>query len=402
MVDAANTLAGSRPSHVRIVTLVSAAHFVSHYYILILAPLLPFVRDAYNVSYTEIGLALAAFNIVTAALQTPAGFLVDWLGARVILIIGLLIGAVAFTVVGMVDSFWVMVAMFGLAGIGNTVYHPADYAMLSQHVPPERIGQAFSVHTFAGMMGSTAAPASLLMMQSMWGWRGAFIGAGLLGLAVALVLIVVREGTPLPESAKPNDSADKSAGSWRLLLSGPILMNLFFFALLAMISAGMFNYSVVALGLLHGTPPAVANTALSCLLLVSAFGVLAGGVIATRGKRHAMVAALGLAGMAATAILVGQIDLGSVMLIAVMTMFGFFYGVIMPSRDMIVRDVTPSGSFGKVFGFITTGFNIGGIVSPLIFGALMDHGSPRLVFAAVAAFALLSLLTVVSLPRKAA
>ncbi len=402
MADAADTLTGSRSSHVRIVTLVSAAHFVSHYYILILAPLLPFVRDAYNVSYTEIGLALAAFNVVTAALQTPAGFLVDWLGARIILIVGLLIGAFAFTIVGLVDSFWVMVVMFGLAGIGNTVYHPADYAMLSEHVPSERIGQAFSVHTFAGMMGSTAAPATLLMMQSIWGWRGAFIGAGLLGLVVALILIVVREGAPLPAPAKAKDSADKSGGSWDLLLSGPILMNLFFFVLLAMISGGMFNYSVVALGVLHGTPAAVANTALSSLLLMSAFGVLAGGVVATRAKRHAMVAALGLAGMAAMAILVGQIDLGSVMLVAVMTVFGFFYGVIMPSRDMIVRDVTPPGSFGKVFGFITTGFNIGGIVSPLIFGALMDHGSPRLVFAAVAAFALLSLLTVITLPRRPA
>jgi MFS family permease len=402
MADTAELRAEPRPSHVRIVALVSAAHFVSHYYILILAPLLPFVKDAYNVSYTEIGLAITTFNIVTAALQTPAGFLIDWLGARIILIIGLLIGAVAFTVVGLVDSFWVMVAMFGLAGIGNTVYHPADYALLSQHVPAERIGQAFSVHTFAGMMGSTAAPASLLMMQSMWGWRGAFIGAGLLGLAVALVLMLMREGTPLPEAAKPKDNTDKSAGSWSLLLSGPILMNLFFFVLLAIISGGMFNYSVVALGVLHGTPPAVANTALSSLLLVSAFGVLAGGVVATRAKRHAMVAALGLAGMAATAILVGQIDLGSVMLIAVMTVFGFFYGVIMPSRDMIVRDVTPPGSFGKVFGFITTGFNIGGIVSPLIFGAVMDQGNPRLVFAAIAAFALLSVLTVITLPRKPA
>ena len=403
MTDAADILAEPRPSHVRLVGLVSAAHFVSHYYILILAPLLPFVREAYGVSYTEIGLALAAFNVITAALQTPAGFLVDWLGARIILIIGLLIGACAFTVVGLVDSFWVMVAMFGLAGIGNTVYHPADYALLSQHVPSERIGQAFSVHTFAGMMGSTAAPASLLMMQSLWGWRGAFIGAGLLGVAVAAILMLVREGAPLPAAAPvAKDGADKPADGWRLLLSTPILMNLFFFVLLAMISGGMFNYSVVALGALYGTPPAIANSALSSLLLLSALGVLAGGVIATRGTRHAFVAALGLAGMAATTLLIAQINFGTAALVAVMTVFGFFYGVIMPSRDMIVRDVTPPGSFGKVFGFITTGFNIGGIVSPLIFGAIMDHGNPQWVFVAVAVAALLSVLTVVTLPRKPA
>src|SRR5471032_3111477 len=153
MTQATEILGASRASHLRIVGVISAAHFVSHYYILILAPLLPFVRDAYGVNYTEIGLALATFNIV--------------------------IGASAFVVVGMVDSFWVLVAMFGLAGVGNTVYHPADYALLSQHVPSDRIGHAFSIHTFAGMMGSAFAPASLLMMQSLWGWRGAFIGAGL-------------------------------------------------------------------------------------------------------------------------------------------------------------------------------------------------------------------------------
>jgi FSR family fosmidomycin resistance protein-like MFS transporter len=253
------------------------------------------------------------------------------------------------------------------------------------------------------MMGSAAAPASLLMMQSMWGWRGAFIGAGLFGFAVAAILLMVPDNAQAQAAAPvPRVGADKPADGWRLLLSTPILMNLFFFVLIAMISGGMFNYSVVALGALYETPVAVANSALSSLLLLSAIGVLVGGVIATRVSRHAWVAALGLAGMALTAALIAQFDLSTVLLAAVMTAFGFFYGVIMPSRDMIVRDITPPGSFGKVFGFVTTGFNIGGIISPLIFGAIMDHGSPQLVFVAVAAFAMLSMFTVVTLPRKAA
>ncbi len=136
---------------------------------------------AYGVSYTEIGLAFAAFNIVSAVGQTPAGFLVDRIGARALLVAGLLTGAAALIIAGLINSFWVMVAMFALVGVGNTVYHPADYALLSQHVPSDRIGQAFSVHTFAGMLGSAVAPASLLIMQSQWGWRGAFIGAAVLG-----------------------------------------------------------------------------------------------------------------------------------------------------------------------------------------------------------------------------
>ena len=390
--------------HVRLIGVISAAHFTSHVYILILAPLLPFVRAEYGVSYTEIGLAWAAFNIVSATLQTPAGFLVDWLGARTLLIAGLIVGAMSFIVVGLVDSFWVMVAMFALTGIGNTVYHPADYSLLSHHVPSERMGQAYSIHTFAGLLGSAVTPASLLIMQNLWGWRGAFIGAGLFGLAVAAILVLVREEPVAAATAQRGDAAKKADAStqtaWQLLLSAPILLNLFFFILIAMMSGGMFNFSVVALGALHGTPVAIANGALSSLLLLSAIGVLAGGLVVARTSRHGLVASLGLVAMAVTAALVATVDLGTLGLIAVMTLFGFFFGFISPSRDMIVRDVTPPGSFGKVFGFVTTGFNLGGIVAPMIFGAIMDAGQPRMVFLVVAASALVAILTVATLPRQ--
>jgi MFS family permease len=295
-----------------------------------------------------------------------------------------------------------MIAMFAVAGIGNTVYHPADYALLSQHVPSDRIGQAFSFHTFAGMLGSAVAPASLLIMQSSWGWRGAFIGAGLLGFAVAFFLLLVRDGSTNTAKASTRIHSDNSSAGWRLLLSAPILLNLAFFILLAMMSSGLYNYSVVALGALYGTPVTTANAALTGNLLLSAAGVLLGGVLVTRTNQHGLVAALGLIAMALSVVLVALVDLGSLALIAAMSLAGLFSGVIMPSRDMIVRDVTPPGSFGKVFGFVTTGFNIGGIVSPLIFGAVMDHGSPRMVFLLVAAFTLMGIVTVATRPRRIA
>ena len=403
MSQLAESLSGSRSSYIRVVGAVCAAHFVSHYYIILLAPLLPLVRAAYGVSYTEIGLALAAFNIVTAALQTPAGFLVDRLGARVLLVAGLAIGASAFVIAGLVDSFWVFVAMFAFAGVGNTVYHPADYALLSHHVPSDRIGQAFSFHTFAGMLGSAVAPVTLLMMQSLLGWRGAFIGAGALGFAVAAILLAIREQTGTQAiRASAKTETGNTAASWQLLLSAPILLNLVFFVLLAMISSGLYNYSVVALGALYGTPATIANTALSGNLLWSAIGVLIGGVLVGRTMRHGWVAAIGLAAMAVFTALIAEIDLGALALVTVMSLSGFFSGIIMPSRDMIVREVTPPGSFGKVFGFVTTGFNIGGIISPLIFGAIMDHNSPRMVFLAVAAFSLIAIMTVATRPRHTA
>ncbi|MGA9081955.1 MAG: MFS transporter [Pseudolabrys sp.] len=402
MSQATEILGASRPSYIRVVGAVSAAHFVSHYYIILLAPLLPFVRAEYAVSYTEIGLAFAAFNIVTAVLQTPAGFLVDRFGARPLLVAGLVTGAGAFTVVGLVDSFWVMVAMFALAGVGNTVYHPADYSLLSQYVPSDRIGQAFSVHTFAGMLGSAVAPVSLLVMQSQWGWRGAFMGASALGIAVAVLLLAMRDFSAVQMNPAPTRrNADNTTAGWRLLLSAPILLNLLFFVLLAMISGGLYNYSVVALGALYGTPVTSANAALTGNLLLSAVGVLMGGLLVGRTTRHGMVATIGLGAMAVFTALIAQIDLGTIALIGAMSLTGFFSGIIMPSRDMIVRDVTPAGSFGKVFGFVTTGFNIGGIISPLIFGAIMDHGSPRLVFLAVAAFSLVAIVTVATRPRQA-
>ncbi|MGB7658500.1 MAG: MFS transporter [Pseudolabrys sp.] len=402
MSQAAGVIGSARAPYIRVVGAVSAAHFMSHYYIILLAPLMPFVRDEYQVTYTEIGLAFAVFNIVTAVFQTPAGFLVDRLGARALLILGLAIGATSFVTAGLVDSFWVMIAMFATAGMGNTVYHPADYTLLSQHVPADRIGQAFSLHTFAGMLGSAVAPASLLVMQSSWGWRGAFIGAGVLGFAVALLLLLVRDGTTTTANAGTRPASGSSDAGWRLLLSAPILLNLMFFILLAMMSSGLYNYSVVALGALYGTPVTTANAALTGNLLLSAAGVLVGGLLVTRTKRHSLVATLGLTAMALSVVLVALVDLNSLALIAAMSLAGLFSGVIMPSRDMIVREVTPPGSFGKVFGFVTTGFNIGGIVSPLIFGAVMDHGSPRMVFLLVAAFTLLGIVTVATRPRWAA
>ncbi len=185
-------------------------------------------------------------------------------------------------------------------------------------------------------------------------------------------------------------------------MSAPILLNLIFFVLLAMISSGIYNYSVVALGALYGTPATIANTALSGNLL------LVGDRRPDRWRarrphdapRHGRGDRTGA--MAVFTALIAQIDLGAIALVAVMSLSGFFSGIIMPSRDMIVREVTPPGSFGKVFGFVTTGFNIGGIISPLIFGAIMDHNSPRMVFLAVAAFSLVAIVTVATRPRHAA
>ena len=245
------------------------------------------------------------------------------------------------------------------------------------------------------------------------GWRGAFLGAAVLGLVVALVMGLAVE-PPTLEAApgkanargrKPADGAQDGAApmGWRLLLAPAILLNLAFFIMLAMSSGALYNFLVPALGALYGTPVTVGNAALTGLLLLSPIGVLAGGWLAGRTPHHGLVASCGLIVTASVAGLVGSFDFAAVALVILMSIGGFFSGLTMPSRDMIVRAVTPPGAYGRVFGFVSTGFNIGGIVSPLIFGQLLDQGYPRAIFFCVAACALISIATVaINTSRKTA
>ena len=390
-----------RSKDTRIIGLVGAAHLVSHYYILLLPPLFAFVRADFAVSYTELGLALTAFNVTSAALQTPAGFLIDRVGARRVLVAGLLLGGVSVALAAVVPSFWVFVLMFALLGVANTAYHPADYAILSQAISSKRMPSAFSIHTFMGMLGSAIAPASLLLLQSQIGWRGAFLAAAIVAALVAVVLMIPEaDSFASVRPARKNDAEEPAAEgsadpSWRILLRGPIICNLIFFATAAVANAGLQNYSVVALGALRGTSPALANVGLTAYLSLAALGVLLGGVVAMRTQRHDAVAVVGFLVASIGTFVVGAVDLGPVFLICVMAATGLFYGIVMPSRDMIVRAVTPPGSFGKVFGFVTTGFNIGGMISPLIYGWLLDSGNPAAVFVLSAACGAVTILAIV-------
>jgi MFS family permease len=253
-------LSTERASERRLVGGVCFGHLVSHYYITLLAPLFLFVREDYGVTYTELGLALTAFNVLSTVLQTPTGFLVDRVSARMVIICGLLLGAGAFAVAGLVNSFWVFVAMFAVAGIANTVYHPANYAILSQHIPPARAGRVFSFHTFSGMLGNAVAPPTLLFMQSLVGWRGAFLGAAVLGVVAAAVLLLTPEPAPIVAKTRKQETTDAPLDGWRLLTAPAILINLVFFILLSFCGGGLNNYLVAALGALYGTPAAVANS----------------------------------------------------------------------------------------------------------------------------------------------
>lgn len=385
----------SRATDFRIIGLVGSAHFVSHIYILILPPLFPFLRAEFGVSYTELGAAIALFNILSAVLQTPAGYLVDRTSARTVLVGGLVLGAASLVAASMMPSFFLFTLMFALLGVANTAYHPADYALLSSRVSPARTGQAFSIHIFAGFIGTAITPAVVLVLAAAFGWRGAFLAGALLGIAVALAIVIFGDVLAGREAAQAK-AADSGAkpGDRRILMTMPVILNLLFFVLIAGVSVGMQSYTIVALGALWGTPMTEAATALTVYLTLSAFAVLAGGLLASRTERHDVVAVIGLAASGLTLLPIAFIDFNMALLIGLMAVSGFFNGLIQPSRDMIVKAVTPPGAFGRVFGFVTTGFNIGGIVAPPIFGYMMDHGVPHIVILVTALCSLAAIPTV--------
>lgn len=383
----------------KVIALVATAHFVSHVHIMLLPPILLLVKDHFGTTYAEIALAITAYNVMSALLQTPAGFLVDRIGARVMLTLGLILSGASLCIATLLPGYWAFLIGYALLGVANTVYHPADYSILSATIDGKRMGKAFSIHTFAGYLGSGVTPALVIAAVALWGWDGGFLSAAVLSFGAAILLMVT--GSVLPRVARkpatPEMAGDGKGSDPKvcldLLLSGPILRNLLFFFCLAMANGGIQTFAVVSLGAIHGTSAEVANIGLSGFLLFSAAGVLLGGIIADRTPHHERVAAVGFACTSTMAVLLGWVDMPSAVLIFVMCVGGLLNGIIQPSRDMMVRAVTPPGSFGKVFGFVTTGFNLGGMVAPLTFAWLMDNGQPRLIYLIVVLFILLALVT---------
>jgi FSR family fosmidomycin resistance protein-like MFS transporter len=153
-----------------------------------------------------------------------------------------------------------------------------------------------------------------------------------------------------------------------------------FYALLGLSTGGIQSFGVGVLTDGYAVPLATANWALSAFLTLSALGVLAGGFVADRARRHGEVAAIGFGLCGVFVLLIATVPMGAGMLILAMGAAGFCSGIIAPSRDMMVRNAAPPGATGRAFGIVSTGFNVSGTLGPLMFGLIMDHGQPRWVF----------------------
>ncbi len=369
--------------------MIGSGHAVSHFYLLALPPLFPLLREQLDVSYAALGLLVALFNIATGVTQVPAGFLVDRFGARRLLLLGLAVMGAAMAALGFAPSYWLMLILMVVAGIGNSVFHPADYAILSTSVDRAWLGRAFSIHTFTGNIGFMLAPGGMIALTALIGWRGALSVAGLLAFVVLGAMLIW--GHVLRDEERKVDAgprADTAAGGARgLLFTTPVLLLFGFYLLNAMFTSGVQSFSVTALHALHGIDLAFANVILSAFLIMSSAGVLLGGMIADHTDRYAMVTVGAFGSIAVLTLAIGLLPLPGAVMLGVFVVIGLVQGSVRTSRDMLVRKVTPPGATGRVFAFVMTGLNVGAAITPVLFGLLLDHGAPRIVFLLMAVFA---------------
>jgi MFS family permease len=375
---------------------VSAAHWVSHFHMFVPPMLFPFLKQQLGVNYIELGFALTVFAVTSGLTQAPIGYLADHVGARKVLLMGLTLGGCALIMLGLNLSYSWLIASAVLLGFANSVYHPADYAILSAHMDESRMGRAFSIHTFAGFLGGAVAPATVAMLVASIGGAGALIVTGAVGPLVALLLLVVG----IPDASAADRKIDGVHPPRQNIVTPALIVLTIFFMLLSLSNAGIGNFGVVALMSGYGASFSSANIALTAFLGAGAAGVLAGGFLADHTRRHGEVAAACFGINAVIVLIIATIDLPTTVLTAAMGTAGFLGGVIAPSRDMLVRAAAPPGAAGRAFGIVSTGFNIGGIVSPLLYGWIMDQNLPHWVFGTSVVFMVLTVLLALTTDRS--
>ncbi len=361
--DMAHTAeAGVAAGETRTLALIGAGHFLSHFYALTLPPLFFFFREEFGASYAL-------------------------LGARPVLLAGLALNAAAIAAIGLVSSYWMLALLAVAAGIGNSVFHPADYAVLAARIRERRLPRAYSLHTFLGFFGTAVAPLTVAALAQWMGWRSAVMLVGAVGIAT--VLTMAASGAAVASPPRPKDAANAMSARRHSL---PILLFFGFFAAYGMASGGIMAFTVIGLGKLYGLDPASAGAVLTACLLALAFGILAGGELPDRERLQVRLTGAALVGGGALTALAGFADIGAVGLAVLLGAAGFGMGLVLPARDLMLRRITPPGSTGRVIGFVFVGLSVGGGLAPLLFGWTMDRDWPILLFLGCGVFLVLAFL----------
>jgi FSR family fosmidomycin resistance protein-like MFS transporter len=383
---------------------VCVGHSLSHFYGLVLPPLFPVLRAELGASYAALGALITASAGASAISQLVSGFLVDRFGARRVLASGLGVLAGAIALAGMAPSYAVLIAIMAVAGLGNGVFHPADYSIFNTRIDPRRLGRAYSAHSTSGSLGWVLAPVTVGALTAAYGWRVAVTSVGVAGVLTALVLSRQRTLGDIAHPAKPGaEGGDaKLVAHIQFLLSPTILMAFAYFVLIAASMSAVQTFAVATMVAVYDAPLALATGALTAYMLGSAAGIVSGGFVADRMRRHDAFASCGMAVAAALTLLFASGVPPAATLAMLLALIGFAKGATNPSRDLLVRGATPAGASGKTFGFVYSGLDLGTLVMPPVYGWLIDRGEPRAVFVVAALLMALTILTVLEVGRRAA
>ncbi|MEE2954700.1 MAG: MFS transporter [Pseudomonadota bacterium] len=370
---------------IKLISAVSLVHLFSHFYQLALAPLFPLIKQDLPVSNTELGLLVTVFFIASAGFQTPAGFLVDRFGPRLVLLGGLATLSTSVTLYAFVPNYTAFLFLVFFAGLGNSVFHPADYSIMNNLVSPKLMGRAFSFHSNGGHLGFALAPAILAPLAMWLGWREACAIAGVLGLFLTVCLFFLSpEILKFNEEVKVGDKKiieKEHKNSPFLILFQPVIVAFFlFFIVFSMGLIGMQNFTPTALIIDRGFDLITASRSLAGFLIGAPVGIFFGGIIADKIVRRDIFASFALFCAGSFVLILTTISSSSGYLFFIFFLSGVFFGLSLPSRDMVIRSVIPKNASGRVFGFVYCGLDTGAAITPVLFGWFVDIGNPNWVF----------------------
>jgi FSR family fosmidomycin resistance protein-like MFS transporter len=375
----------------RVNLLIATGHFFSHFYLLCMPLMFLQWQKTFGVSFAELGLAITLMSGATGLLQTPVGFLVDRYGARPFLVGGTLLMTLSMAAMSFATAYWQILALAMLSGIGNSVIHPSDYAILAGSINRHRMGRAFAFHTFSGNLGNVCAPPLTAVLVLTMGWRNTLLAFGLIG--IPLVLTILWQSGILREQARDVQITRRPALSGgAFLLTAPMLLFFAFFLFTAMAGSGMQAWLITVLHEVMGMDLKGASTALTAYMAGATSGILLGGWLSDRTERLLAFAVTATIAASALILVVALLPMAQAATIVTLFLAGMLSGASRTPRDLMVKDAAPPGQIGKVFGFVSAGLPLGQALTPVPFGFLIDMGRPDLVLVLVAAILLASLL----------
>jgi FSR family fosmidomycin resistance protein-like MFS transporter len=378
VMSATTVPANSLRSDATVISLVGFVHGTSHFFHFVMPPLFPWFMREFGLTFTQVGAAMTVFFVVSGIGQALAGFVVDRVGGFRVLAGGVTLLSLGAMFLSTAQSYWMLLAGAAIMGLGNSVFHPADFTLLNKRVSTTRLGHAFSVHGLTGNLGWAAAPIFVIALANTWSWRAATFGAGLVGLLALSFLILNRQLLLDAPGAVAERAAPRKGGSFAFLGVGVVWLCFAFFFVAVMAFGGLQNFAPPILERSYGVSLAFATSGLTAYLLGSAVGTGIGGFFASQGERQdrLIAAALGAAALCSVALATTAVPSWSI--VVLMAMMGFGVGFTGPSRDILVRRAATStfgtGAYGRIYGFVYSGIDSGLALAPIVFGVLMDAG----------------------------